>query len=172
MNDLPALQAQMAQLSNDELLAIVTIQLRGYRPEAVALARAELNRRGFAEADIHPPSTEFIEAQQPDRFPSEFGNAAAVVVAAIVAVFLFPAAFYYSIVVYGLFASVFMAAGYCLWRVLLRTNPDHARGFATGFMPPVVLVLIVVLPEIPWLVVAILVEFLVLCLAIRFIWPE
>ena len=170
MNELPALQERMAKLSNDELLAVVTLDFRGYRKEAIALARAELNYRGFSEADIRRPSEDFIEARQPDFFPVRLGEVIFMVVVGFFTFLLFPAAFYYSIVVYGLSASVFMTVGYVIWRLLMRAKPRWAMNFATGFIPPVMLVLVVCFPGLPGLVSGIVAEFLVLCFAIRLLW--
>lgn len=160
----------MTKLSSDELLEIVTISFRGYRKEAIALARAELNRRGFRESDIRPPK-DFVADQQRDRFASRLSLVAFTVGVGLVTFLLFPAAVYYSVVAYGLIASVFMTVGYVIWRVLLRTNPRKAMGFSTGFIPPVLFVLFYYLLGTPWLVLAIVAEFLVFCIALRFLWP-
>jgi hypothetical protein len=162
----------MAKLSSDELLEIVTVHFRGYRKEAIALARAELNRRGFPEPDIRPPSKDFIEERQPDRFPSRLGSIAFPVGVALVTFTLFPALVYYSIVVYGLMASVFMTVGYVIWRELMRTNPRKAMGFSIGFLAPVLLILGLYFTATPWLVLAIVGEFLIFSFTIRLWWAE
>lgn len=168
MDDLGALEERMTKLSSDELLEIVTIHFRGYRKEAIALARAELSRRGFRESDIRPPKGSLEEK---DRFPSKLSFVAFTAGVALITFLLFPAAVYYSIIAYGLIASVFMTVGYVIWRELMRTNPRKAMGFSTGFIPPVLLVLGFYLLGTPWLVAAIVAEFLVFCLALRLLWP-
>ena len=160
----------MTRLSSDELLAIVTIDFRGYRKEAIALARAELNRRGFRESDIRPPK-DFGGERQTDRFPSRLRFLAFTAGVGLITFLLFPAAVYYSIIAYGLIASVFMTVGYVIWRELMRTDPRKAMGFSTGFIPPVLLVLGFYLFGTPLLVAAIVAEFLVFCIALRFLWP-
>ena len=170
MDKLPALQERIEKLSTDELLEIVTLEFRGYRKEALALARAELNRRGFRDSDISLRAHDFTAQQQPDGF--QLQPVAVGVITGLITVFLFPAAFYYSIVVYGLFASALMTVGYVIWRLLIRANPRLARGFGFGFIPPVLLILVVSLSGVPWLVLAILAEFLVFSLTIRFFWPD
>ena len=114
MDNPPALQERIAKLSTDELLGIVTFQIGEYRDDALAFARAELNRRGFRDSDISLPANDFTAQQQPDGF--QLQPATVGVIAALITVFLFPAAFHYSIVVYGLFASVLKVAA--LVRVL------------------------------------------------------
>jgi len=171
VNDLHALEERMTKLSSDELLEIVTISFRGYRKEAIALARAELNRRGFPESDIRPPSKDFVADRQRDRFGSQLSHVAFTVGVGLVTFLLFPAAVYYSVIAYGLIASVFMTVGYVIWRVLMRANPRKAMGFSTGFIPPVLFVLFYYLLGMPWLVLAIVAEFLVFCIALRFLWP-
>lgn len=170
MDDLRTLEERMSKLSSDELLEIVTIDFRGYRKEAIAIARAELNRRGFRESDIRPPK-DSLEARQKDRFPSKLGFLAFTAGVGLVTFLLFPAAVYYSIIAYGLIASVFMTVGYVIWRELMRTNPRKAMGFSTGFIPPVLLILGIYLFGTPWLVLAIVAEFLVFCIALKFLWP-
>lgn len=64
-----------------------------------------------------------------------------------------------------------MTVGYVIWRELMRTNPRKAMGFSTGFIPPVLLVLGFYLLGTPWLVAAIVAEFLVFSIAISFLWP-
>ena len=109
--------------------------------------------------------------RQTDRFPSQLGFLAFTAGVGLITFLLFPAAVYYSIVAYGLIASAFMTVGYVIWRVLMQTDPRKAMGFSTGFIPPVLLVLGFYLLGTPWLVVAIVAEFLVFCLALRFLWP-
>ena len=167
MNDLPVLEERLVKLSSDELLEIVTVHFRGYRKEAIALARVELNRRGFREADIRPPSKDFIAERQPDRFPSSLASVAFPVGVGLITFALFPALVYYSIVVYGLMASIFMTAGYVIWRELMRTNPRKAMGFSIGFLAPVLLILGLYFTATPWLVLAIVGEFLVFSFTFR-----
>ena len=170
MAELPGLHERIAKLSTDELLEIVTLEFRGYRKEALALARAELNRRGFRDSDISLRANDFIAQQQPDGF--QLQPVAVGVITGLIVVLLFPAAFYYSIVVYGLFASALMTVGYVIWRLMIRANPRLAKGFGFGFIPPVLLILVACLSETPWLVLAILAEFLIFSLTIRFFWPD
>lgn len=157
----------MAKLSSDELLEIVTIHFRSYRQDAIALARAELTRRGLHPSDIGLPGKEYIEERQPDRFPSMLSFVAFTVGVGLLTFLLFPALVYYSIVVYGLFASVFMAVGYLIWHTLMRTDPRKAMGFSIGFLPPVLLILFFYLTAVPWLVLAIVGEFLVFSFTLK-----
>ena len=156
MDELRALERRMAKLSSDELLEIVTLRVRGYRQEAVALAHAELKNRGFHPADIGSPSENFLAEQQPDRFPSRLSFLAFSVGTGLLTFVLFPALVFYSIVIYGLFASVFMTVGFVIWHELLRTNPRKAMGFGFGFMAPVLLILALYFTAVPWLVLTIL----------------
>jgi hypothetical protein len=170
VNELPALQERLAKLSSDELLEMVTVHFRGYRKEALAFARAELNRRGFPEADIRSPSKDFIEERQPDRFPSRLSSVAFPVGVGLITFALFPALVYYSIVVYGLMASIFMTVGYVIWCALMRTNPRKAMSFSIGFLAPVLLILGLYFTAVPWLVLAIVGEFLVFSFTFRLWW--
>lgn len=113
------------------------------------------------QADIRQAEEDFIEEQQPDRFPAQLSRVAFIAGTGFFTFVLFPALVYYSIVVYGLFASAFMTAGFLIWRELLRNNPRKAMGFGFGFLPPVLIILALYSTAAPWFVLAIIGEFLV-----------
>lgn|SRR5262249_16450940 len=68
--DLKRLRERMSGLSNEELLRIVNVEHKDYRPEALEFARAELDSRGLA---YHRPGSMKLDGQSQDVDHSDEG---------------------------------------------------------------------------------------------------
>ena len=153
MNDETELKNRMAALLTDQLVQIVRIDFPNYRPQALAFARQELQRRGFSKSDMTP---DILATTVGTDQPSNLQLTLFVIATAAITILLFPATIYYSVLMYGLPAAAFLLVGYGISLFLFRTNPPKATAFAIGFAPPVVLALLMYFTAVPLYVMSLL----------------
>ncbi len=172
--DFQNLKLRIATLHAEELLEMVTFDAADNRGEAVELARAELQKRGYSEADLQ----NWYDSAG-DRPPKYAGNRFArtkfvlnLILTAIATFFLFTPLVYYSIGAYGIPATIFISIGYLIWLALRRSNPFQGRGFAIGFASSVSLVLMAYSIGLPWYTAAIVGQCLCLWILFQIIRPR
>lgn len=121
----------------------------------------KLKNRGHSDADVRGLEVQTIKEQ--DRFVdhqlASIGFLFFIAVVAVVTFCLFAPILYYSVVVYGLPASVFITVGYYVWLALLRRGSRRATAFALSFALPVLILLIAQSTATPKYVALIFLEF-------------
>lgn len=165
------LKDRISELPSEELLRIVTVEFAAYRQEALDIAREELQRRGFSQDQLN-----YLSRERAGAMPAPDDNRMSVVrftvfalAVGIITFLSFPAILYYSVIAYGLPASIFISIGYVIWAILLQGNQKKALAFSVGFVPPVVLCLLFYLPAVPFYVGMIMLQFSCFWLIFKFI---
>lgn len=164
------LKRRMATLPAEQLLEIVTLDAAEYRGEALDLARAELQKRGYSESDLEKLSAS--AGARPPKTDLPFPRlrfALTLVVTLFITFSLFAPLIYLSIEIYGIPCAIFLAIGYVIWLALQRKAPKQARAFAIGFLCSVVPVLFLVSIEFGWYTAYITGEFMCLLFLIKIV---
>jgi hypothetical protein len=165
-NEETELKNRMATLPTEQLLQIVRIDFADYRQKALAFAGQELLRRGFRQSDMAPQKLSTTVATDQ---PSNFQLTLLAIATGAIAMLLFPAIIYYSVLVYGAPAAAFILCGYGVWLYLRRNHRRRALAFAVGFVPPVGLILLAYSTAAPlyvlWLLVPLVAAVIVTRLA-------
>ncbi|HEU4837043.1 MAG TPA: hypothetical protein VFS90_21605 [Pyrinomonadaceae bacterium] len=160
----------MATLPAEELLEIVTLDAAEYRGDALDLARAELQKRGYSESDLERLRQSAGERPLKTDWPfPRLRFALTLVLTLIVTFLLFAPIIYYSLDVYGIPCAIFLAMGYLLWLALRRNAPKQALAFAIGFICIVAPVLFLISIELPWYTAYITGEFMALLALIKLV---
>ena len=149
--DFQDLKLRIATLHAEELLEMVTFAAADYRSDALELARAELRKRGYSEADLQ----KWCESAG-DRPAKNVGEPLArlrfvitLCLAGIVTFLLFAPLIYYSIIAYGIPSALFIGAGYLIWLALRQNDRQQARAFAIGFAGSVSMLLMAYSAAVP-----------------------
>ena len=172
--DLQNLKLHIAALPAEKLFEMVTVNVSDYRREALDLAFAELQKRGYAESDLQKwyDSTVDQGSKNPQGQLSGLKFAVILFVTCVVTFWLFAPLMFYSIIAYGIPCTIFIAAGYLIWLALRRGDPREARAFGIGFAFSVSLLLLVYSIGVPWYTGMIVCESLFLWFLFRIIRPQ
>jgi hypothetical protein len=161
MEDLKNLKQRLQKSSSKELLRMVKVDFADYRPEVLDWAWQELKSRGYSDADLRAINLGVPKKKDLLADPQLAGIGFLVFIAAtaVITFSLFAPIIYYSVIAYGLPASVFIATGYCVWAALVRKGSERATAFGISFASPVLLLLTAQSTATPKYVGLIIVEF-------------
>ena len=168
------LKLRIATLHAEELLEMVTFDAADYRSDALELARAELQKRGYSDADLQKwyESAGDRQAKNSREPFARLRFGVILVSTAIVTFLLFAPLIYYSIIFYGIPCAIFISAGYLIWLGSRRSDPEQARGFAIGFACSVSILLMGVSTAFPSYTSLIVGECLLLWVLFQIIRPR